>query len=173
MNIWHGTDDTPRTPRRANPTEHIVVTVGTWPIEPGQSVWVTWDVVAADDSGSEGMSAAQWQRNAGTNSYWTAQLGPFADGDQMTYVIHGTSDDGTVHTSAFSARIRPLYIAWLWHQHQPLYRDPTTPTDAGSYRYPWVRLHALRDYYSMAALAAEHDIHVTFNLTSEQIARAA
>jgi hypothetical protein len=47
MNIWHGTDDTPRSPRRVNPTENIVVTVGTWPIEPGQSVWVTWDVVAA------------------------------------------------------------------------------------------------------------------------------
>ena len=35
----------------------------------------------------------------------------------------------------------------------------------GSYRYPVVRLHAIRDYYSMAVLAAEHDVHVTFNLT--------
>jgi hypothetical protein len=39
------------------------------------------------------------------------------------------------------------------------------PDAPGSYGYPWVRLHAIRDYYSMAALAAEHDVHVTFNLT--------
>ena len=61
--------------------------------------------------------------------------------------------------------MRPLYIAWLWHQHQPLYRDPAAPDAPGSYRYPWVRLHAIRDYYAMAALASEHDVHVTFNLT--------
>ena len=142
-----------------------MVTVGTWPIEPGQSVWVTWDVIAADGSGKQGTSVAQWQRNAGENSYWSVPLGPFADGDQATYVIHGASAEGTVHTNAFSAKVRPLYIAWLWHQHQPLYRDLTTHVAAGSYRYPWVRLHALRDYYSMPALAAEHDVHVTFNLT--------
>ena len=165
MNIWHGTDDAPRMPRRVTPAENIVVTIGTWPIQPGQSVWVTWDVLAADGSRREGMSVAEWQFNARTNSYWTAQLGPFADGDRTSYLVHGRGPDGAVHTDAFSVRIRPLYIAWLWHQHQPLYRDPTTPVASGSYRYPWVRLHAIRDYYSMPALAAEHDVYMTFNLT--------
>ncbi len=41
----------------------------------------------------------------------------------------------------------PLRVAFLWHMHQPDYRDPQN----GVYRLPWVRLHALKDYYDMAA----------------------
>ncbi len=40
---------------------------------------------------------------------------------------------------------RPLYIAFLWHMHQPFYRDPMT----GIYRLPWVRLHGTKDYLDM------------------------
>lgn len=59
-----------------------------------------------------------------------------------------------------------LYLALLWHQHQPVYKDTAFPTQAGSYLHPWVRLHAIRDYYAMAALVAEHPyIHLTINLT--------
>jgi len=55
----------------------------------------------------------------------------------------------------------PLKVAILWHQHQPLYRSPRT----GRYALPWVRLHALKDYYDMAALAAEFPrLRLTFNL---------
>jgi alpha-amylase/alpha-mannosidase (GH57 family) len=36
----------------------------------------------------------------------------------------------------------------------------------GAYLLPWVRMHAVRDYYSMAALVADHpDVHLTINLT--------
>ena len=59
-----------------------------------------------------------------------------------------------------------LSLALLWHQHQPLYKRLDHPTARGSYAQPWVRLHALRDYYAMAALVAAHpDVHVTINLT--------
>lgn len=59
-----------------------------------------------------------------------------------------------------------LYLALLWHQHQPIYKDTSFPTAQGSYVHPWVRLHAIRDYYSMAALVAEHPgVHLTINLT--------
>lgn len=59
-----------------------------------------------------------------------------------------------------------LTLALLWHQHQPVYKDTAHPTLAGSYRHPWVRLHAIRDYYSMAALVAGHPgLHLTINLT--------
>lgn len=59
-----------------------------------------------------------------------------------------------------------ISLALLWHQHQPLYKDPAHPTPEGSYREPWVRLHAVRDYYSMAALVAQHPgVHLTINLT--------
>jgi alpha-amylase/alpha-mannosidase (GH57 family) len=54
----------------------------------------------------------------------------------------------------------------MWHQHQPLYKDTRHPTPRGSYRQPWVRLHYLRDYYSRAALMADHPgLHLTINLT--------
>jgi len=59
-----------------------------------------------------------------------------------------------------------LYLALLWHQHQPLYRDLGAKSAVGAYRLPWVRLHALRDYYSMAALvAAQPGVELTINLT--------
>jgi alpha-amylase/alpha-mannosidase (GH57 family) len=166
MHIWHDTVDAPRRPRRVSPGDVAEIIVGTWPIGPGQSVQVTWETVACDGRRTEGTTPAAWQRNDGVNSYWTAGLGPFADGDRVMYTVAGTSSDSTVHGPAMTFRVRPaLYVAWLWHQHQPLYRDPAVPGMAGSYRYPWVRLHAIRDYYSMAALAAQHDVHITFNLT--------
>ncbi len=59
------------------------------------------------------------------------------------------------------------YLAIIWHQHQPVYyRDPET----GVYAKPWVRVHAAKDYYDMAAmLKAYPDVHVTFNLTPSLI----
>lgn len=55
------------------------------------------------------------------------------------------------------------YVAILWHHHQPLYR---LAGERHHLRQPWVRLHALRDYYSMAGLVAEHpEVRLTFNLT--------
>ncbi len=55
-----------------------------------------------------------------------------------------------------------LYVNLVWHQHQPLYYK----NDAGVYTRPWVRVHATKDYYDMAAILQEYpDVHVTFNLT--------
>ena len=54
-----------------------------------------------------------------------------------------------------------LRVIVLWHQHQPYYKDLVT----GEYRLPWVRLHALKDYYGMVKLLDEFpDVHQTFNL---------
>ncbi|HLI62671.1 MAG TPA: glycoside hydrolase family 57 protein [Terriglobales bacterium] len=45
--------------------------------------------------------------------------------------------------------------------HQPFYKDMVS----GSYRLPWVRLHALKDYYGMVKLLDEFpDVHQNFNL---------
>ncbi len=38
-----------------------------------------------------------------------------------------------------------LRLIFLWHQHQPFYKDLVT----GEYRLPWVRLNGLKDYYGM------------------------
>jgi alpha-amylase/alpha-mannosidase (GH57 family) len=56
----------------------------------------------------------------------------------------------------------PLHIAFIWHMHQPFYRDPMT----GIYRLPWVRLHGTKDYLDMVEdLTGFPDIKQTFNLT--------
>ena len=58
---------------------------------------------------------------------------------------------------------KPIYLMILWHQHQPRYfKDPET----GEYEKPWVRLHAVKDYYDMAAILKEYPkIHLAINLT--------
>ena len=57
---------------------------------------------------------------------------------------------------------RPLHVAFVWNQHQPFYRDAGT----GGPIMPWVRLHAGKDYYQMAAILERYPkIRQTFNLT--------
>src|SRR5215469_1184114 len=59
-----------------------------------------------------------------------------------------------------------LRVVILWHQHQPFYKDLVT----GEYRLPWVRLHALKDYYGMVKLLEEFpQVHQTFNLVPSLI----
>lgn len=54
-----------------------------------------------------------------------------------------------------------IRLMLLWHMHQPYYKDLVE----NRYTMPWVRLHALKDYYGMvAALKAFPDVHVTFNV---------
>ena len=96
MELWHMTPDTPRDPRRVRPRERVALGIGTWPIEPGQSVWVTYRVERADGTRDAQRVDAMWRRNAGTNSYWRAELGPFDQGDHVTYVVHGRAPDGDV-----------------------------------------------------------------------------
>ncbi len=61
----------------------------------------------------------------------------------------------------------PLYLSIIWHQHQPrYYKDPQTNT----YSKPWVRCHATKDYYDMAAMLKNYPkIKATFNLTPSLI----
>ena len=59
-----------------------------------------------------------------------------------------------------------LRVVILWHQHQPFYKDMVS----GDYRLPWVRLHALKDYYGMVKLLDEFpSVHQTFNLVPSLI----
>jgi alpha-amylase/alpha-mannosidase (GH57 family) len=55
-----------------------------------------------------------------------------------------------------------FYVVLMWHQHQPFY-----PKDEnGVYTRPWVRVHATKDYYDMAAMVERYpDVTATFNLT--------
>ncbi len=61
----------------------------------------------------------------------------------------------------YSSSDKPLYVAIIWHQHQPFYEDLS-----GRARMPWLRLHAAKDYFKMAWLSQLYpDIHVTIDLT--------
>jgi len=60
----------------------------------------------------------------------------------------------------------PLYVAFVWHQHQPLYKSPTI----GKYRLPWVRLHGIKDYLDLVLLLAQFpSLHQTVNLSPSLI----
>ncbi|UCH78463.1 MAG: glycoside hydrolase [Candidatus Coatesbacteria bacterium] len=63
------------------------------------------------------------------------------------------------------------YVAWLWHFHQPPYAEPGGA--AAGLALPWVRLHASRDYYQMAylAAAAPPELRLTFNFTPSLLAQ--
>jgi alpha-amylase/alpha-mannosidase (GH57 family) len=53
-----------------------------------------------------------------------------------------------------------VYVAFFWHQHQPCYKNVST----GMYMMPWLRLHAVKDYYGMAALLEEcPEVKATIN----------
>ena len=59
-----------------------------------------------------------------------------------------------------------IRVIIFWHQHQPFYKDLVT----GEYRLPWVRLHALKDYYGMVKILDEFPkVHQTFNLVPSLI----
>ncbi len=56
---------------------------------------------------------------------------------------------------------KPVSLAIVWHMHQPFYKDLVT----GEYILPWVRLHAIKDYYDMAAILDHFpEVRMTFNL---------
>src|ERR1700733_15318545 len=57
-------------------------------------------------------------------------------------------------------------VAILWHMHQPYYEDLATH----EHILPWVRLHALKDYYGMVALLREFPgVRMTFNLVPSML----
>lgn len=58
----------------------------------------------------------------------------------------------------------PLYVAFVWHQHQPLYKSQDT------YSLPWVRLHGTKDYLDLVLLLEKYPkLHQTVNLVPSLI----
>ena len=64
--------------------------------------------------------------------------------------------------------MKPLNVAFVWHMHQPYYKDDLTST----YLLPWVRLRSAKDYYKMPALLdAYPKVRATFNLVPSLLAQ--
>ncbi|MBV9386054.1 MAG: glycoside hydrolase [Chroococcidiopsidaceae cyanobacterium CP_BM_ER_R8_30] len=66
----------------------------------------------------------------------------------------------------------PLYVAFIWHQHQPLYKshqDVAQPAFR-HYHLPWVRLHGAKDYLDLVLLLERYPkLHQTVNLVPSLI----
>jgi len=54
----------------------------------------------------------------------------------------------------------PLYVAFLWHMHQPVYSEP----GSNMALMPWTRLHATKDYADLPLWCEDNDFPSTFNL---------
>ncbi|MEQ9670887.1 glycoside hydrolase [Coleofasciculus sp. G2-EDA-02] len=65
----------------------------------------------------------------------------------------------------------PLYVAFIWHQHQPLYKSRNNLSGSnGRYRLPWVRLHGTKDYLDLVLLLERYPkLHQTVNLVPSLI----
>lgn len=60
----------------------------------------------------------------------------------------------------------PLYVALIWHQHQPMYKSALS----GQYLMPWVRLHGTKDYLDLVLLLERYPaLHQTINLVPSLI----
>lgn len=56
---------------------------------------------------------------------------------------------------------QPLYITFLWHMHQPYYKNIET----NKFILPWVRLHGVKDYYDMLTILNKYPaIKQNYNL---------
>ncbi|MCS6951912.1 MAG: glycoside hydrolase family 57 protein [Bryobacterales bacterium] len=59
-----------------------------------------------------------------------------------------------------------IYLCFLWHMHQPFYKDLIT----GQYKLPWTRMHGLKDYYGMVRILRDFPrVRQTFNLVPSLI----
>ncbi|MBE9030820.1 glycoside hydrolase [filamentous cyanobacterium LEGE 11480] len=64
----------------------------------------------------------------------------------------------------------PLHVAFIWHQHQPLYKSRQSNSAEGQYRLPWVRLHGTKDYLDLVLLLEQYPkLHQTVNLVPSLI----
>lgn len=97
----------------------------------------------------------------------TATVPPSATAVPPTATTAPPTATAVPPTATAAPVLEPLYLAVVWHQHQPIYyKDPTS----GLYSKPWVRVHASKDYLDMAATLEKYpNVHATFNLTPSLI----
>ncbi|HOJ92357.1 MAG TPA: glucodextranase DOMON-like domain-containing protein [Dictyoglomaceae bacterium] len=61
---------------------------------------------------------------------------------------------------------KPLYVTIIWHNHQPFYYDSSN----NMMLLPWVRMHAIKDYYDMASILKNYpQVKANFNMVPSLI----
>ena len=102
LNDIYETEPTERTPRDPIAGQQVKIHSTTWPVESGQSVWISYTVngVSQTDKG------ANWSYNSGNNSYWETNLGAFAKGDLVEYTVYADiNGGGTKSVGPFTFRV--------------------------------------------------------------------
>ena len=84
----YSTQPTERMPRDPMEGDTVLINATSWPIESGQTVWITW----TKNGVAQPVIGASWQYNDGNNSYWQASLGRFTRGDRIEYLVHANED---------------------------------------------------------------------------------
>src|SRR5215471_19998916 len=93
------TDPNDRFPRDPMAGDTVYIKVMTAPVEPGQTVWVTW----TKNGAAQPAVGAAWQYQANQQSFWQVALGPFDRGDQITYQVHANENEANeIVTGSFS-----------------------------------------------------------------------
>lgn len=91
--VWHdpyGDDDlyttlqSERYPRDPKAGENVFIKMNTWPIEPGQSVWIEYK----KNGVSQTPIGAAWKYNTSNDTYWEVNLGSFSKGDHIEYTVY-------------------------------------------------------------------------------------
>lgn len=128
----YATQPTERSPRDPMAGEAVTLHATTWPVSPGQSVWITW----TKNGVAQPPIGAGWDYNSGNNSYWSVAMGSFARGDQITYTVNADVDHaGTRSVGPFSFTV----TSWSGtssvtaHADNGTSVDVTTGDTAGSF----------------------------------------
>lgn len=121
-------------------------------------------LISACDSGG---SATPTTTIAPPTAAATATGVSAASGASPTAAASPTAVAAAASPSAAAGGLMPIYVAVVWHNHQPFYfKDPTT----GVYEKPWVRMHSIKDYLDMVTMLQKYpNAHVTFNMTPSLI----
>jgi alpha-glucosidase (family GH31 glycosyl hydrolase) len=86
----YASQPTERSPRDPMAGEAVTIKATTWPVEPGQTVWITWNLNGVPQT----PTGAAWDYNSGNNSYWQVGLGSFSRGDEIEYTVHADVNGG-------------------------------------------------------------------------------
>jgi alpha-amylase/alpha-mannosidase (GH57 family) len=137
---------------------------GTWeiviPLDPGRTYQYKFVLNGGVKWEPDPLNPSRVDDNRGG---WNSVLSIAPDGKVVLGPLSGPAGGGKPVVDAMPSLGKPISLAIVWHQHQPKYlRDLTT----GEYLEPWVRMHAIKDYYDMAAILENYPaIHFTVNLT--------
>ncbi|PFG13546.1 TIM-barrel domain-containing protein [Bacillus sp. es.036] len=85
---------TERSPKDPVAGQDVSIKIATWPVEPGQSTWITWTKNGVQQPVING----EFKYNDGNNTYWEVNLGSLNQGDDVEYTVHANKDGANEKT---------------------------------------------------------------------------